>query len=137
MIRSSGIGPRSFTRTKMDLWFLRLVTLIQLPRGKLRCAQVRAYILKDSPFAVVCPWKRLPYHEAWPIWYQWCALGLCPDWVADSFAAGAGSLAAEAATPKAIINVTTTTPPFIKVTLRSRIVEGISFMHSPVIIVLS
>jgi hypothetical protein len=47
-----------------------LVTLSQVPRGRLRCAQVIPFISKRSPPAVVRPWNFVPYHDATPVWNQ-------------------------------------------------------------------
>jgi hypothetical protein len=53
-----------------------LVTLSQVPRGRLRCAQVILFISKRSPPAVVRPWNFVPYHDATPVWYQRFGLAL-------------------------------------------------------------
>ena len=72
MIRLRGTGPRSLTRTKIAFMLLRLVTRTQLPRGRLRWAQVRAFMLKRSPDAVLRPLKSFPYQEALPICIRGC-----------------------------------------------------------------
>ena len=72
MILLWGTGPRSLTRTKIDFRLLRLVTRTQLPRGRLRWAQVRAFMLKRSPDAVLRPLKSFPYQEALPICIRGC-----------------------------------------------------------------
>src|SRR5215469_8482589 len=58
-------GPRSFTRKTKDLLFLRLVTSILEPRGKVRCAAVSSVWLNTSPLAVTPP-DSSPYQLATP-----------------------------------------------------------------------
>src|ERR1700741_2327122 len=45
--------------------------------GGVGCAEVRAFMSKFSPLALSRPWKNFPYHEARPIWYQWCCWPAC------------------------------------------------------------
>ena len=58
-------GPRSFTRKTKDLLFLRLVTSILEPRGKVRCAAVSSLWSNASPLAVTPP-DSSPYQLATP-----------------------------------------------------------------------
>ena len=58
-------GPRSFTRRTKDLLFLRLVTSIFEPRGKVRCAAVSSLWSNLSPLAVT-PADSSPYQLAKP-----------------------------------------------------------------------
>src|SRR3712207_6996700 len=44
-------------------WF---TTRIFAPKGRVRCAAVRALVLKRSPLAVRRPWKPGPYQDAMP-----------------------------------------------------------------------
>jgi len=59
-------GPRSFTRSKMLFLFLRLVTLIVVPKGRVWCAAVNPVESKISPLAVVFPSSSWPYQLASP-----------------------------------------------------------------------
>src|SRR5271155_1601354 len=122
-MRSSGTGPRSLTRTKIDRRFFKFVTRTQLPSGRLRCAQVRPFMSNVSPIAVLRPWNLRPYHDALPISNQRRGLIDCVVDLAD----GAGSLA-DAETPSADIIISVTAPAFIIETLRLRILAGISFI---------
>src|SRR5207248_10143886 len=45
----------------------RLVTRTRLPRGRVRCAPVSAYMSNTSPLAVFLPWWGSPYHDALPV----------------------------------------------------------------------
>ena len=63
--RPATFGPRSFTRKTRDRLFLRLVTSILEPRGKVRWAAVRSFLSKTSPLAVT-PLDSSPYQVATP-----------------------------------------------------------------------
>jgi hypothetical protein len=48
-------GPRSFTLTMTDLPLPTFVTRTFVPKGRVRCAAVKASDLTLSPFAVLGP----------------------------------------------------------------------------------
>src|SRR5258708_7744269 len=127
-MRFSGTGPRSLTRTKIDLRFFRLVTRSHVPRGRLRCAQVRAFMSYDSPFAVCLPWKYRPYQDAVPIWSQRRTLLDCTgvDFASGALA-GVGEPAslADAVTPSATRRVAMAAPRREGICLSPIIVEKI------------
>src|SRR6266850_1791174 len=85
MMRDSGTGPRSFTRTMTHRPLCMLVTLTHVPRGSWRCAAVNWNMSYGSPLAVVLPWNCLPYQEALPTWYGletldfWGEFGAAPS----------------------------------------------------------
>src|SRR5690348_3884377 len=55
-------------RTTTERPVRSLVTRTLVPNGRLRCAAVRARVLKRSPLAVFLPWKPGPYQDAPPLW---------------------------------------------------------------------
>ena len=67
-MRSFTNGPRSLTRTMTFLPLLRLVTRTKVPSGKVACAEVKLYMSKGSPLAVVFPSHCSPYDDAAPTW---------------------------------------------------------------------
>ena len=66
MIRPPAKGPRSLIVTTTLRPFLTWVTRTRVPKGRLRWAAVRAFMLKRAPLAVLRPWKPGPYQEATP-----------------------------------------------------------------------
>jgi hypothetical protein len=91
--RGSTYGPRSLIRTTTCRPVRRCVTATAVPSGKVRCAAVREYMEKCSPFAVGLSWWKGPYHEANPT---------CPLW--DS-RASAGAVVAASQTPRSAIQI--------------------------------
>lgn len=89
--RGSTYGPRSLMQTTTRRPVRRCVTTTVVPSGKVRCAAVREYMEKCSPFAVGLPWWNDPYHEANPT---------CP--LRDS-RASAGAVVAASQTPRSAI----------------------------------
>ena len=63
MIRPFTKGPRSLMRTTTERPFLKFSTSTLVPKGRDRCAAVRALGFIISPLAV-CDLSA--YHEAWP-----------------------------------------------------------------------
>jgi hypothetical protein len=59
-------GPRSVTSSTRFRPFNRFVTLIRVPSGSFRWAQVMPSILKGWPLAVGSPWNSDPYQLATP-----------------------------------------------------------------------
>src|SRR5690242_9234717 len=66
-------------RTTTERPVRSLVTRTLVPNGRLRCAAVRARVLKRSPLAVFLPWKPGPYQDAPPLWID---LASAPEKVA-------------------------------------------------------
>ena len=66
MMRRFTKGPRSLIFTMTERPLSRFVTRTRVPKGKLGCAAVKAFMSNTSPLAVCRPWKRLPYQDAIP-----------------------------------------------------------------------
>src|ERR1035441_4537614 len=95
-MRSSSNGPRSLTRTKAVLRFLRLVTRSQVPMGSVGWAQVIWFMSNRSPAAVVRPLKCEPYQEANPTWSQrWDRARVAGFWLGLIFVLGDWSFVGE------------------------------------------
>src|SRR5690348_7204227 len=77
-------GPRSVTSSTSDRAFNRLVTLIRVPNGSLRWAQVKAFMSKGCPLAVGSPWNSGPYQLATPN----CAVALAAVFDCSTFSSG-------------------------------------------------
>ena len=80
IIRPSTKGPRSFTLTETCRLLFVLVTISNVPKGRVGWAAVKREELKISPDAVGLPSNWGPYQEAIPSCRKTSPVGVGNDW---------------------------------------------------------